>query len=150
MKLRLVSVPVTAADQDKALVFYTDKLGFAKGRDVPIGPARFLTVISPDEPDGAELMLEPAGDHPATKAWREALYAEGIPVAAFRVDDLAAEHERLTSLGVEFKTAPMDAGQSIISTLDDTCGNLIMIYEEKAGDEEPSDGSSPTTHRRRP
>ena len=134
MKLRLVSVPVTAADQDKALAFYTDKLGFVKGRDVPMGSARFLTVLSPEDTDGPELMLEPAGDHPATKSWRESLYAEGIPVAAFRVEDIAAEHQRLTQTGVEFKTAPLDAGQSVVATLDDTCGNLIMIYEERTDD----------------
>jgi catechol 2,3-dioxygenase-like lactoylglutathione lyase family enzyme len=133
MRIRLASVPVTSADQDKALAFYTGKLGFVKHRDIPMGPARFLTVVSPEEPDGAELMLEPAGDHPATATWREALYAEGIPVTAFRVDDIAAEHERLGGLGVEFKIAPMDAGDSIIAMLDDTCGNLVMIYEEKGG-----------------
>jgi len=133
MRIRLESVPVTSAEQDKALAFYTEKLGFVKKRDIPMGGARFLTVVSPEEPDGPELMLEPAGDHPATKTWREAIYAEGIPVTALRVDDIAAERERLRGLGVEFKSEPMDMGDSIAAMLDDTCGNLLMIYEEKAG-----------------
>ncbi len=133
MRISLTSVPVTSADQDKALAFYTEKLGFVKKRDIPMGPARFLTVVSPEEPDGAELMLEPAGDHAATKTWREALYAEGIPLAAFRVDDIASEVERLRGLGVEIKTEPMDMGDSIAAMLDDTCDNLVMIYEEKGG-----------------
>jgi len=133
MRIRLESVPVTSAEQDKALAFYTEKLGFVKKRDIPMGGARFLTVVSPEEPDGPELMLEPAGDHPATRTWREAIYAEGIPVTALRVDDIAAEGERLRGLGVEFKSEPMDMGDSIAAMLDDTCGNLLMIYEEKAG-----------------
>ena len=131
MRIRLESVFVT--DQDHALRFYTEKLGFVKKRDIPMGHgARFLTVVSPEEPDGTELMLEPNGEHAATKAFKEAIYAEGLPLTAFQVDDCRAEHERLVGLGVEFKSAPMDAGDSVIATLDDTCGNLIMIYDEKA------------------
>lgn len=133
MRIRLESVPVASADQDKAVAFYTEKLGFRIGRDIPMGAARFVTVVSPEEPKGPELMLEPAGDHPATKTWREALYAEGIPVTALCVDDIAAEYERLTGRGVEFKSKPFDIGDSIGAILDDTCGNLIMIYQEKGG-----------------
>lgn len=130
MRIRLESVPVS--DQDAALAFYTEKLGFLKKRDIDMGPgARFLTLVSPEEPDGVELMLEPAGEHPATKAFKAALFAEGIPFTAFRVDDLAAEYERLKSLGVAFRGGPVDAGDSVMATLDDTCGNWIMIYEEK-------------------
>jgi catechol 2,3-dioxygenase-like lactoylglutathione lyase family enzyme len=133
VRIRLESVFVS--DQDHALRFYTEKLGFVKKRDMPMGPgARFLTVVSPDEPDGTELMLEPNGEHPATKTFKAALYAEGIPLTAFEVDDCRAEYERLVGLGVEFKSGPMDAGTAVMATLDDTCGNLIMIYEEKAGD----------------
>ncbi len=132
MRIRLESVPVT--DQDHAQRFYTEKLGFVKKDDIPMGHgARFLTVVSPDEPDGAALMLEPNGEHAAAKVYKQALYAEGIPQTAFQVEDCRAEYERLKELGVEFKGEPMDAGTSILATLDDTCGNLIMIYEEKAG-----------------
>ena len=131
MRIRLASVPVT--DQDHALAFYTEKLGFQVKRDIPMGhAARFLTVVSPEEPDGTELMLEPNGEHAATKAWKQALYDEGIPVTAFEVADCHAEYARLQERGVEFKGPPMDAGMSIIATLEDTCGNLVMIYEEKA------------------
>ena len=130
MRIRLESVPVS--DQDHALAFYTEKLGFVPKRDIPMGHgARFLTVVSPEEPDGIELMLEPCGEHAATKVWKQALYDEGIPVTAFQVDDCRAEYERLQALGVAFKGEPMDAGTSIMASLDDTCGNLIMIYEEK-------------------
>ena len=132
MRIRLESVFVT--DQDHALSFYTEKLGFVKKRDIPMGHgARFLTVVSPEEPDGTELMLEPNGEHPATKAFKEAIYAEGLPLTAFLVDDCRAEYERLKGLGVEFKGEPMDAGTAVMATLDDTCGNLIMIYDEKEG-----------------
>ena len=133
MRIRLESVPV--ADQDHALRFYTEKLGFVKKQDIPMGEgARFLTVVSPDEPDASELMLGPNGEHPATKVYKQALYAEGIPVTAFLVEDCQAEYERLLELSVEFKGEPTDAGTAIMATLDDTCGNLIMIYEEKADD----------------
>ena len=133
MRIRLESVPVT--DQDHALGFYTGKLGFVKKQDLPMGHgARYLTVVSPAEPDGTELMLEPSGEHPATKVYKEALFAEGIPQTAFEVEDCRAEYERLVGLGVEFKGEPVDAGTAIMATLDDTCGNLIMIYEVKAAD----------------
>ena len=133
MRINVTSVFVD--DQKKALRFYTDILGFVKKRDIPMGHgARYLTVVSPDDPDGAELLLEPNGEHPPTKAYKEALYAEGIPQTAFEVKDCKAEYERLVGLGVEFKGEPMDAGTAVVATLDDTCGNLIMIYEEKAAD----------------
>jgi len=133
MRIRLESVPVS--DQDHALRFYTEKLGFVKKQDIPMGHgARFLTVVSPEDPDGSELMLEPNGEHPPTKVYKEALYAEGIPQTAFQVDDCCAEHQRLVALGVEFKSEPVDAGTAVMAVLDDTCGNLIMIYEEKASD----------------
>ena len=133
MRIRLESVPV--ADQDHALRFYTETLGFVKKQDIPMGPgARFLTVVSPEEPDGTELMLEPNGEHPPTKAYKEALYAEGIPQTAFEVDDCRAEHQRLLGLGVEFRSEPVDAGTAVMATFDDTCGNLIMMYEVKSAD----------------
>ena len=131
MRIKLASVPVS--DQEHALAFYTDKLGFVKKHDIPMGHgARFLTVVAPDEPGAAALMLEPSGEHPATKVWKAALREEGIPVQAFEVDDCQAEYERLQALGVAFKTPPADAGTSIVAMLDDTCGNWLMIYQEKA------------------
>ena len=127
MRIKLESVFIT--DIDKALAFYTDVLGFVKKRDIPMGDTRLVTVVSVDEPDGTELMLEPNGEHPATKAFKQALYAEGIPLTAFLVDDIAAEYERLTNLGVEFKGEPRRFGTETMATFDDTCGNLIMIYQ---------------------
>ena len=133
MRIRLEGVSVT--DQDHALRFYTEKLGFVKKRDIPMGHgARLLTVVSPEDPEGAELLLEPNGEHPPTKVYKQALCAEGIPFTAFLVDDCRAEHQRLVDLGVEFKSEPTDSGDAVMATLDDTCGNLVMIYEEKAGD----------------
>ncbi|MHC4924916.1 MAG: VOC family protein [Planctomycetota bacterium] len=130
MRIRLESVPVT--DQDHALAFYTEKLGFVKKRDVPMGPgARLLTFVSPEEPEGTELMLEPSGEHPATKTFKAALFEEGLPWTAFLVDDCRAEVERLKALGVTFRGEPVDSGDAVMATLDDTCGNWIMIYDEK-------------------
>ncbi|MGB0717478.1 MAG: VOC family protein [Phycisphaerae bacterium] len=127
MKIRLESVFIT--DIDKALAFYTDVLGFQKKQDVPMGDTRFVTVVSPDEPDAAELMLEPCGAHPAVKTFKEAMFAEGLPITAFLVDDIDAEYERLTGLGVAFRSPPKRHGAETMATLDDTCGNYIMIYQ---------------------
>ena len=130
MKIRLESVFVT--DIDKALAFYTGVLGFVKKKDIPMGDTRFVTVVSPDEPDAAELMLEPNGEHPPTKAFKKALYEEGIPLTAFLVDDIAEEYRRLSALGVEFRSEPVRHGTETMATLDDTCGNLIMLYQTHA------------------
>jgi len=127
MKIRLESVPVS--DLDHALAFYTDVLGFIKKKDIPMGETRFITVVSPEEPDATELMLEPCGEHAAVKAFKEAMYSEGIPLAAFLVEDIEAEHRRLTERGVEFRSAPQRCGTESMATFDDTCGNLIMIYQ---------------------
>lgn len=136
MRIKLESVPVS--DQEHALAFYTEKLGFVKKQDIAMGDpedknGRFLTVVSPQEPDGTELMLEPAGEHPATKTYKAALVAEGIPITAFEVDDCRAEYERLKGLGVEFKGEPAEMAGTVMATLDDTCGNLVMIYQKPAG-----------------
>ena len=128
MKIRLESVFIT--DIDKALDFYVGKLGFVKKRDDPMGETRFVTVVSPEEPDGTELLLEPNGEHPATKAFKKALYEEGIPLTAFLVEDVEAEFRRLAALGVEFRGEPQRFENSTVATLDDTCGNLIMLYQE--------------------
>lgn len=128
MKIHLTSVLVD--DQDKALRFYTDILGFTPKHDIPMGPARWLTVVSPENPDGIELVLEPDG-HPAVKPFKEALVADGIPFTSFAVDDVRAEFERLTSLGVRFTQEPVDMGPVTTAVLDDTCGNLIQIAQQK-------------------
>ncbi|MFI9496164.1 MULTISPECIES: VOC family protein [Streptomyces] len=125
MKIHLTSIFVD--DQAKALDFYTETLGFVKKHDVPLdGEARWLTVVSPDAPGGTELLLEPAG-HPAVKPYRDALVKDGIPLAQFAVDDVQAEYERLSGLGVRFTQEPLEAGPVTIAVFDDTCGNLIQI-----------------------
>ena len=123
MRIELISVFVD--DQAEALAFYTDVLGFQKRRDVPLGQDSWLTVVSPDDPDGPEVLLEPS-HHPAVKPYRDALMAAGIPVAQFLVDDVAAEHERLAAAGVTFTQPPIDVGEAWIAVFDDTCGNLIQ------------------------
>lgn len=113
-------------DQAKALEFYTSKLGFVKKTDVPAGAARWLTVVSPERPDGAELLLEP-NEHPAAQAFQKAIVADGIPAASFGVHDVAGEYERLLNEGVTFVQPPTDMGPVTTAILDDTCGNLIQI-----------------------
>ncbi|MCL4249719.1 MAG: VOC family protein [Anaerolineae bacterium] len=128
MKIKLTSVSI--GDYDKALHFYTDILGFVKKRDIPLGGgARWLTVVSPDDPNGVELLLEPNADYPAMKALKESLVRDGIPFTAFEVDDVHKEYERLKGLGVEFTMEPTNMGTTILAVLDDTCGNLIQIYQ---------------------
>lgn len=128
MKIHLSSVFVD--DQDKALRFYTDVLGFVKKTEVPLGEYRWLTVVSPEDPDGTELLLEPDG-HPAVKPYKAALVADGIPVTSFAVDDVHAEFNRLRGLGVGFTQEPLEMGPVITAVLDDTCGNLIQIAQNK-------------------
>ncbi|MFK4085416.1 VOC family protein [Kribbella sp. NPDC020789] len=129
MRINLVSVFVN--DQRAALAFYTDVLGFTKKHDIPLGEAAWLTVVSPDAPDGPELLLEPAG-HPAVKPYRDALVEDGIPLVQFTVDDVEAEYARLTGLGVVFTQPPTDAGMVMMAVLDDTCGNLVQIVSPKS------------------
>jgi catechol 2,3-dioxygenase-like lactoylglutathione lyase family enzyme len=124
VKIYITSVFVD--DQEKALRFYTEALGFRKKDDVPLGEARWLTVVSPEDPDGPELLLEP-DRHPAARPYKEALVADGIPAASFAVDDVAAEAERLQGLGVKFTQEPLDMGPVVTAVFDDTCGNLIQI-----------------------
>ncbi|WP_395359231.1 VOC family protein [Streptomyces sp. YH02] len=125
MKIHLTSVFVD--DQAEAERFYTEILGFVKKHDVPLGETdRWLTVVSPDEVDGTELLLEPAG-HPAVKPYRDALVQDGIPLAQFAVADVRAEFERLTALGVRFTQEPLEMGPVTTAVFDDTCGNLIQI-----------------------
>ena len=128
MKIRLNSVSID--DYEKALKFYTEAMGFVKKRDLPLGQgARWLTVVSPDEPDGTELVLEPNAEYPAMKALKEALVNDGIPFTAFEVDDVHVEYERMKNMGVEFTMEPTNMGTVTVAVLDDTCGNLIQIYQ---------------------
>jgi catechol 2,3-dioxygenase-like lactoylglutathione lyase family enzyme len=117
-------------DQDKALQFYTDVLGFEKKTEIPLGEARWLTVVPPDAPDGTELLLEPDG-HPAVSPFKAALVEDGIPFTSFAVDDARQEFERLRSRGVRFTQEPVDLGGVVMATFDDTCGNLIQIVEKR-------------------
>ncbi|MBY4896159.1 VOC family protein [Cupriavidus sp. AU9028] len=130
MRIHVMSVFVD--DQARALDFYTSKLGFTVKHDIPLGPHRWLTVVSPENPEGTELLLEP-GEHPAVGPYKNALVADGIPAVSFQVDDLAAEHQRLRELGVRFTVEPMDAGTVRMAVLDDTCGNLVQLIEMKQG-----------------
>jgi catechol 2,3-dioxygenase-like lactoylglutathione lyase family enzyme len=125
MRINLASVLVE--DQDAALAFYTEKLGFLKKTEIPIGEARWLTVVSPEDPDGTELVLEPS-DHPAVRPFKAALVEDGIPFTSFAVDDVAAEYERLRALGVRFTQEPLTMGPVTTAVFDDTCGNLIQIH----------------------
>lgn len=131
MRIQVTSVPV--GDQDKALKFYTEVLGFVKKRDIPVGEARWLTVVSPEEPNGTELLLEPNADYPAMKALKESLVRDGIPYTGFQVDDIQKEYERLKKKSVEFAMEPTNMGMTTVAVFDDTCGNLIQIYQITAG-----------------
>ncbi|QHY95199.1 Glyoxalase/Bleomycin resistance protein/Dioxygenase superfamily protein [Streptomyces sp. S4.7] len=124
MKINLAGVFVD--DQAEALRFYTEVLGFLKKNDVPVGEDRWITVVSPADPDGTELLLEPSG-HPAVKPFRDALVADGIPYTSFAVDDVHAEFARLQGLGVRFTQEPVEMGPVTVAVFDDTCGNLIQI-----------------------
>jgi catechol 2,3-dioxygenase-like lactoylglutathione lyase family enzyme len=126
VKIKLTSVFVD--DQESALIFYTDILGFEKKQDFPVGEFKWLTVVSPEEPDGPELLLEPS-DNPAARAYKESIYEQGIAAAAFAVADIQKEFERLMQLGVDFKMEPADMGTAKVALFDDTCGNLIQIYQ---------------------
>lgn len=126
--MKIVVTSVLVDDQAKALTFYTDVLGFVKKHDIPMGESRWLTVVSPDDPDGTELLLEP-DQHPAARPFKDALVADGIPFTSFGVDDVHAEYERLKGLGIRFTQAPTAMGPVTVAVLDDTCGNLIQIAE---------------------
>jgi catechol 2,3-dioxygenase-like lactoylglutathione lyase family enzyme len=126
VKIKLSSVMVD--DQDKALKFYTEVLGFVKKTELPAGNFRWLTVVSPDGPDDVELVLEP-NENPAARTFQRAMHEQGIPLTAFAVDDIQRECERMKNLGVVFRTAPTSMGAVTIAVFDDTCGNLIQIYQ---------------------
>ena len=127
IKICLTSVPVE--DQDKALNFYTNILGFIKKSEVPLGEHKWLTVVSPQEQSGVELLLEPMAFEPA-RQYQSSLKEAGIPWTSFAVDDINKEYERLTKLGVQFSIPPREAGPVMIAVLDDTCGNYIQLMQE--------------------
>ena len=133
--MRIVVTSVLVDDQDKALRFYTDVLGFIKKTEVPLGVHRWLTVVSPDDPDGVELLLEP-DEHPAARPFKRALVEDGIPFASFAVKDVNAEYTRLVGAGVRFTQPPVDLGPVTTAVFDDTCGNLIQMAERKERDSE--------------
>ena len=128
MRIKLNSIFVN--DQEKALRFYTDVLGFRKKQDFPVGGARWITVVSPEGPDDLELVLEPNG-HPAASAYQSALMKDGIPCTALESDDIQTDVKRLKEKGVVFTIEPTHAGTVIIAIFADTCGNLIQIYQQK-------------------
>lgn len=128
MKISLTSVSVS--DQKAALAFYTEKLGFVKKTDIPMGEVSWLTVVSPEDLNGPELVLEPNAGYPAMEALKSALFEDGIPFTAFEVDDIDAEHARLRDLGVRFTRDPVEAAGVRYAVFDDTCGNLIQIYQQ--------------------
>ena len=127
--MKIVVTSVLVDDQEKALRFYTDTLGFVKKQDIPMGEARWLTVVSPQDPSGTELLLEPDG-HPAARPFKEALVEDGIPFTSFGVDDVNAEYERLRDRGVRFTQEPLAMGPVTTAVFDDTCGNLIQIAQQ--------------------
>lgn len=131
MKIALVSIPVHDTDQDKALKFYTEILGFEKkeDRELPQGMGRWLTLVEPGNPDGTQIVLEPAKGFPPAKEYYQKLYESGIPVTAFQVDDIQKEYNEMKEKGVEFKSEPAEFDNSLHVMFDDTCGNLVQMYQ---------------------
>lgn len=127
--MKIVVTSVMVDDQDKALEFYTKKLGFVKKKEIPMGKFRWLTVVSPEDSEGTELGLEP-DEHPAAKPFKQALVKDGIPFQSFGVSDVQAEYERLSAAGVRFTQPPTEMGPVTVAVFDDTCGNLIQIAHE--------------------
>ncbi len=126
--MRITHASVFVSDQDRALSFYTEILGFSKKHDVPIGKFRWITVVSREDPGGTELVLEP-DDNPVSQEYQRGIYGQSIPAALFGVADIHAEYERLKSLGVAFSMEPTEAGDVTVAVFDDTCGNLIQMVQ---------------------
>jgi len=127
--MQIIVTSIFVQDQDKALAFYTETLGFVKKHDVPMGKFRWITLVSPDEPDGPELLLEP-NDHPAANEYQKKIFADGIPATMFGVPDIQKEYKRLVENGVKFTMKPTKMGEVTIAVFDDTCGNLIQIVQK--------------------
>lgn len=132
IRIKLTSIAVD--DQDKAERFYVERLGFQVKQNIPMGSVRYLTVVSPADPDGVELSIEPGGQNPDFARFQAWMVEQGIPWTAFAVDNIDVDHARLTALGVAFRGPPTDMGPVRAATLDDTCGNLIMLYSERRHD----------------
>ena len=126
--MRITLTGVFVNDQDKARKFYTETLGFVKKHDLPVGEFKWLTVVSPDDPDGTELLLEP-NENPVAQEYQKGIFDQGIPAASFSVTDIRAEYDKLKSLGVAFTMEPTEMGNVTIAVFDDTCGNLIQIMQ---------------------
>ena len=126
--MRITLTGVFVSDQDQALRFYTETLGFVKKQDVPVGEFKWLTVVSPDDPDGAELLLEP-NENPVAQTYQRGIFEQGIPAASFAVADIHGEFEKLKSLGVAFAMEPTEMANVTIAVFDDTCGNLIQLMQ---------------------
>lgn len=126
--MKIIVTSIFVQDQDKALEFYSEKLGFVKKEDEPAGEFRWITVVSPEDPDGTELLLEP-NDHPAAKEYQKKLFTDGIPATMFGVADIRKEYKRLTENGVKFVIEPTEMGKVTIAVFDDTCGNLIQMIQ---------------------
>ncbi|BFH13989.1 VOC family protein [Paenibacillus melissococcoides] len=127
--MKIIVTSIFVQNQDKALEFYSEKLGFLKKEDVPMGKFRWITLVSPDDQEGTELLLEP-NDHPAAKEYQKKLFAEGIPVTMFGVADIRKEYKRLMEKDVKFTMEPTEMGKVTIAVFDDTCGNLIQIVQK--------------------
>ncbi len=130
--MRIYITSVLVDDQDKALRFYTEVLGFVKKTDVPVGQFKWLTVVSPEDPGGVEVLLEP-NENPAAQTYQKALFDQGIPLTSFAVNDIQREYGRMKDAGVRFTQAPAKAGPVTTAVFDDTCGNLIQMVELQAG-----------------
>jgi len=127
--MKIIVTSIFVQDQDRALEFYSEKLGFVKKEDVPVGEFRWITLVSPDVQDGTELLLEP-NEHPAAKEYQKKIFAESIPATMFGVEDIRKEYERLREKGVRFTMEPTKMGELTIAVFDDTCGNLIQIVQK--------------------
>lgn len=127
--MKIIVTSIFVQDQDKALKFYSEKLGFVKKEDEPAGEFRWITVVSPDDPDGTELLFEP-NDHPAAKEYQKKIFADGIPATMFGVADIRKEYKRLVENGVKFTMEPTEMGKVTLAIFDDTCGNLIQIVQK--------------------
>ncbi|TKH02945.1 VOC family protein [Peribacillus simplex] len=127
--MKIIVTSIFVQDQDKALEFYSEKLGFEKKHDVPMGKFRWITLVSPDDHEGTELLLEP-NEHPAAKEYQKKIFSEGIPATMFGVADIRKEYERLLENGVKFTMEPTKMGEVTIAVFDDTCGNLIQIMQQ--------------------
>ncbi|MEF7440779.1 VOC family protein [Paenibacillus lautus] len=127
--MKIIVTSIFVQDQDRALEFYSEKLGFVKKEDVPVGEFRWITLVSPYVQDGTELLLEP-NEHPAAKEYQKKIFAEGIPATMFGVEDIRKEYERLREKGVKFTMEPTKMGELTIAVFDDTCGNLIQIVQK--------------------